>query len=163
MAKLTDKQRKKMIADRVNGMSIRALAEKYGVSTSTVQSTIKRDKKATQKITQKKEQNTAEVLAYMDSKKKDVCDLIDALLKEMRDGEKIKATPLNQLATTMGIVIDKFTANESAASTARKENNLLDAIVKSAEEDIETDDIREIQQTTASVTDVVEQTETQSL
>ena len=159
MAKLTDKQRKKMVADRVNGMSIRALAEKYGVSTSTVQSTIKRDKK----VTQKKEQNTAEVLAYMDSKKKDVCDLIDALLKEMRDGEKIKATPLNQLATTMGIVIDKFTANESAASTARKENNLLDAIVKSAGEDIGTDEIREIQQTTASVADVVEQTEIQSL
>lgn len=132
MAKLTDKQRKKMVADRVNGMSIRALAEKYGVSTSTVQSTIKRDKKVTQKITQKKEQNTAEVLAYMDSKKKDVCDLIDALLKEMRDGEKIKATPLNQLATTMGILIDKFTANEVSRANATEENNLARAIADAA-------------------------------
>lgn len=132
MAKLTDKQRKKMIADRVNGMSIRALAEKYGVSTSTVQSTIKRDKKVTQKITQKKEQNTAEVLAYMDSKKNDVCDLIDALLKEMRDGEKIKATPLNQLATTMGILIDKFTANEVSRANAAEENNLARAIEDAA-------------------------------
>lgn len=132
MAKLTDKQRKKMIADRVNGMSIRALAEKYGVSTSTVQSTIKRDKKVTQKITQKKEQNTAEVLAYMDSKKNDVCDLIDALLKEMRDGEKIKATPLNQLATTMGILIDKFTANEVSRANAAEENNLARAIADAA-------------------------------
>lgn len=97
MAKLTDKQRKKLISDRVNGMSIRALADKYGVSTSTVQKTLKRDEKVAQKVTQKKEQNTAEVLAYMDGKKKDVCDLIDALLSEMSSKEKIKATPLNQL------------------------------------------------------------------
>lgn len=159
MAKLTDKQRKKIIAEHIEGASIRTLAKKYKVSTTTIQRTINSDSEVKQKVTQKKEQNTAEVLAYMDGKKKDVCGLIDALLLEMSDKEKIKATPLNQLATTMGIVIDKFTINESAADTARKENNLLEAIAKSTEEDIGADEIREIQQTTAPVTDVVEQTE----
>lgn len=159
MAKLTDKQRKKIIADRVNGTSIRALAKKYGVSTTTVQNVLKSDTELTQKCTQKKEQNTAEVLAYMDGRKNDVCALIDLFLAELRNKEKIEATPLHQIATTMGIVIDKFTANESAANTVRKENNLLEAIVKSAGEDIETDEIREIQQAAAPVADVVEQTE----
>lgn len=132
MAKLTDKQRKKMVADRVNGMSIRALAEKYGVSTSTVQSTINRDEKVTQKITQKKEQNTAEVLAYMDEKKEQVCTIVDKILLQMGNEKKIASTPLNQLATTMGILIDKFTANEVSRANAAEENNLARAIADAA-------------------------------
>ena len=47
MAKLTDKQRKKIIAESVNGSSIRALAAKYGVSTTTIQRVLKSDTKET--------------------------------------------------------------------------------------------------------------------
>lgn len=132
MAKLTDKQRKKIIAEHIEGVSIRALAKKYKVSTTTIQRTINSDSEVKQKVTQKKEQNTAEVLAYMDGRKKDVCGLIDALLLEMSDKEKIKATPLNQLATTMGIVIDKFTANEIARGSTNSESNLAEAIENAA-------------------------------
>lgn len=54
MAKLTDKQRKKIIAESVNGSSIRALAAKYGVSTTTIQRTLKSDNDLKQKVAQKK-------------------------------------------------------------------------------------------------------------
>ena len=59
MAKLTDKQRKKIIAESVNGSSIRALAAKYGVSTTTIQRVLKSDTTLTQKVAQKKAENKA--------------------------------------------------------------------------------------------------------
>lgn len=48
---------------------------------------------------------------------------------------------------------------ESGMGGPTKENNLLDAIVNSTKEDVDTDDLPELQQTAESDTDVVEQTE----
>ena len=77
MAKrLTDKEKKKIIADRVDGMSIRQLSKKYKVSTTTIQRIIHGNPEITQMVTQKKEQNTADILAYMDTKKEKVCKFI---------------------------------------------------------------------------------------
>ena len=133
MAKLTDKQRKKIIAERAEGLSIRALAKKYNVSASTISRTLESDPKTVQKVTQKKEENTVAILAYMDGKKKDVCEILDKLLEAVKDEEKIAKTPLNQLATTIGILIDKFTAAElSGRGQSTAENNLLSAIQSAA-------------------------------
>lgn len=136
MAKLTDKQRKRIIAESVSGASIRALAAKYGVSTTTIQRVLKSDTELTQKIAQKKAENTQSVLAFMDSKKQTVCDLIDKLLAAMGDEDKIAATPLNQLATAMGIVIDKYTAGETPKTADTAANNLFEAIEAIGEEDL---------------------------
>ena len=128
VAKLTDKQRKKIIAESVNGSSIRALAAKYGVSTTTIQRVLKSDNDLKQKVAQKKAENTASILAFMDSKKNDVCGLIDKLLAAMGDEDKLAAATVNQLATAMGIVIDKYTARETPQSSGAKKNNLLEAL-----------------------------------
>ena len=136
MAKLTDKQRKKIIAESVNGSSIRALAAKYQVSTTTIQRVLKSDADFTQKVAKKKAENAASVLAFMDSKKNDVCGLIDKLLSAMGDDEKLAAATVNQLATAMGIVIDKYTANEAVNASSAKENNLFEAIDSIGEEDL---------------------------
>ncbi len=136
MAKLTDKQQKRIIAESVSGASIRALAAKYGVSTTTIQRVLKSDTELTQKIAKKKAENTQSVLAFMDSKKQTVCDLIDKLLAAMGDEGKIAATPLNQLATAMGIVIDKYTAGETPKTADTAANNLFEAIEAIGEEDL---------------------------
>ena len=47
----------------------------------------------------------------MESKKTDVCEILDKLLEAVKDEERIAKTPMNQLATTLGILIDKFTGN----------------------------------------------------
>lgn len=133
MAKLTDKQRKWIIAERAEGASLRALAKKYKVSEATIRRTLESDPKMTQKVAHKKEENTVAVLAYMDSKKNDVCEALDKLLEAVKDDEKIAKTPLIQIATTIGILIDKFTAAElSGKSGAGAENNLLSAIQSAA-------------------------------
>lgn len=132
MAKLTDKQRKKIIAEHIDGASIRALAKKYKVSTTTIQRTIRSDTEFTQKVTEKKAENQKQVLAHMDEKKEQVCTIVDKILLQMGDDKKIASTPLNQLATTMGILIDKFTANEVSRANATEENNLARAIADAA-------------------------------
>lgn len=154
MAKLTDKQRKKIIAERVYGATIRTLAAKYEVSPSTIRKTLKSDPTLTQKCARKKEENTASVLAFMDSKKNDVCTLIENLLAAMNDPNKIAVTPLSQLATTMGIVIDKYTANESIKSSDARENNLFEAMDAWEEDDFS--DLPEIQQASNADVEMVE-------
>lgn len=157
MAKLTDKQRKKIIAESVNGSSIRALAAKYGVSTTTIQRVLKSDTELTQKVAKKKAENTVSILAFMDSKKNDVCALIDKLLAAMADDDKLAAATVNQLATAMGIVIDKYTANEAFKSSDTKENNLFEAITAAGKE-VDLSAIPELQSETASDTSVVDET-----
>lgn len=137
MAKLTDKQRKRIIAEYVEGgTSQRKLAEKYHVSPYLIRSILSEDKNLTQKISHKKEENTQSVLAFMDSKKQTACDLIDKLLAAMGDEDKIAVTPLNQLATAMGIVIDKYTAGETPKTADTAANNLFEAIEAIGEEDL---------------------------
>lgn len=128
MAKLTDKQKKKIVAESVNGSSMTALAKKYGVSTATIHRVVHGDEKLKEKVEQKKAENTVSILAFMDSKKNDVCGLIDKLLAAMGDEDKLAAATVNQLATAMGIVIDKYTANEAIKSSDAKETNFFEAI-----------------------------------
>lgn len=159
MAKLSDRQRKKLIAEYIEGgTSQRKLAEKYNVSPYLVRCVLREEDALSQKIAQKKEENTKSVLEYMDSKKDSVCELIDKLLEAMNDPEKIAATSLSQLATTMGIVIDKYTANETIRPDVRVSNNLFDAIRGCAKE-AAFDDIPELQSEADGGADVVEQSD----
>ncbi len=155
MAKLTDKQRKKIIAESVEGSSTRALAAKYHVSQTTIRRVLQSDSELAQKVSQKKEENTQSVLAHMESKKNDVCALIDKMLVAMNDDAKIKATPLSQIATAMGIVIDKYTAHESATPQNEKATNFFEALHNAGKE-VDLSAIPEIQSAAASDADMVD-------
>ena len=52
------------------------------------------------------------VTEYILSKKKDACDIVDCILEEFNDKERIKSAPLNQLSSVMGVLLDKFGADE---------------------------------------------------
>jgi len=71
VAKLTDKQRVEVIADRVNGMTFRALAKKYGVAVGTIQN-VCTDTEVVQKCTHKKEEDVQSVLEFMSTQRDDV-------------------------------------------------------------------------------------------
>lgn len=57
-ARLTDKQKKEIIADYAETESYRATAKKFGVSDMTVKRLCESDVELLQKVAQKKEQNT---------------------------------------------------------------------------------------------------------
>ena len=154
VAKLTDKQKKKIIAEYINGSSLRALAAKFGVSRTTISRVLKSDKDMSQKVTQKRAENTASILAFMESQKNDVCLVISNLLSAINDPAKIATAPLNQIATALGIVIDKYTAREAAQTTEPNVNNLFAAIENWQEDNFS--DLREVQPPPAADHEVVE-------
>lgn len=105
--RIKDKTRKAIIADRACGESIRAIAKKYAVSTTSVQRIIRESPELTQLVTQKKEENTADILAYMEAQKNRVCEIIDISLEVLPD--KIRnAKTAADVTTAMGTVISKW-------------------------------------------------------
>lgn len=132
VAKLTDKQRKKLIADRAGGSTIRQLAAKYSVSTTTVQRTLRADPRTAQMVTEKKAQNTADILVYMDNKRDVVCAIIGDYLEALRDPEKIAKATTVQLSTTMGILIDKF-----APRGSENTDGLMSELIRGVQHDLQ--------------------------
>lgn len=106
--RLTDKQRKQIIADRVNGLSFRQIAAKYGVSTKTVQRTIQNQPQVLQKATEKKEQNTLDMLSYMDTQKGKAQELLNNIILALNNPEKLAKANVRDLATAYGIIADKY-------------------------------------------------------
>ena len=110
-ARLTDKQKKEIIADYAESGSYRSTAKKFSVSAMTVRAVCTDNPETVQKCTQKREQNTAEILDYLDSRKEKAKDVLDAYIEALKKPEKIEAAKLSEIATAMGIVIDKFINN----------------------------------------------------
>ncbi len=108
-ARLTDKQKKKIVADYLETGSYRATARKNRIADGTVKRIVLECSDIEQKVAQKKEENTADILAYMESQKGLVCEIIGKGLAALNDPEKLaEATPA-QITTAMGTLIDKWT------------------------------------------------------
>lgn len=129
MARLTDRKKKKIIADYLETQSVNSTAKKNGISWKTAKIVIEQDEELTKKLEQKKEQNTADILAYMESKRQEVCGIIDIGLSVLPD--KIRdARTASEVTTALGTLIDKFTANGRGIGDTREK----DALSKSLEE-----------------------------
>lgn len=122
MAKrLTDKQKKKIIADYANNGNYSETARKNKISKTTVSNVIKANPESYRKLQQKKENNNQEILDYMDSKRDLVKSFIDIALEDLNDPVKLKKSTPSQVATAMGIIIDKFTGNTRQSNENRLE------------------------------------------
>ena len=109
--KLTDKQKKKIIADYIENQNFSETARINGVNKSTVKRLIDSgyDKDVQQKATQKKEENTKGILEYMDSKvedQKEIIDLTMQALKEKLSNPDILMS-IKDIATVYGVIVDK--------------------------------------------------------
>lgn len=52
------------------------------------------------------------VTEYIHSKKKEACSIVDKIMREFKNEERISNAPLNQLSSVMGTLLDKFGADE---------------------------------------------------
>ena len=127
-ARLTDKQKKRIIADYVELGSYNAVAKKHHVSDTTVKRVVSADSETKRKAEHKKAENTADVLAHMERQKDKVCGVLDKYLDAMQDEGKIGRANLLQLATAMGILIDKYTAASGNGQSLKKLDELLGQI-----------------------------------
>ncbi len=106
--RLTDKERKQIIADYIECENYSAVGKKHGVSRTTVKNIVDSDSESCKKLHEKKAENTADILAYMDSKKDVVCDILEIYLNALADPQRLDKATLPQITTSMGILIDKF-------------------------------------------------------
>lgn len=107
-ARLTDRQKKKIIADYVELQSYNAVAKIHGVSRQTVKNIVMANPAVGQNLQRKKEENAEDVLAYMESHRDLVCAFIGKGLEMLNDPEKLAAANLSQITTAMGTLIDKW-------------------------------------------------------
>lgn len=121
-ARLTDKQKKKIVADYVQLGSYNAVSKIHGVSATTVKNIVLKSADIVEKCEEKKEQNTADILAYMDRKRDIVCEILGKGLDALNSPDKLaEATPA-QITTAMGTLIDKWTeATEKQRGGSDKE------------------------------------------
>lgn len=109
-ARLTDKQKKKIIADYVEIGSFNAVAKKHGISKDTVRRVVGSDTDIAQKTQEKKIENSQSILDHMESKRDVVNEIITKGLEVLNSPEKLKEATPSQITTALGTLIDKFTA-----------------------------------------------------
>lgn len=132
--RLTDRQRKKIVADYLELGSYNATANRNGVSNHTVKRVVLEVPEISQKVKQKKAENTADILAYMESQRGLVCEIIGKGLTILNDEEKLREATPAQITTALGTLIDKWAAVSGSAADEIKEDGLSKSLREMAEE-----------------------------
>ena len=107
--KLTDKQKKKIIADYIDNNNYSETARINNISETSVRRIVKGNKGIKEKVEQKKEENSQDMFEYMknkDNDKKRIVDLcFEALDKKLSNLDMF--TNVKDIATVYGIIMDK--------------------------------------------------------
>ena len=107
--KLTDKQKKKIIADYIDNNNYSETARMNNTTDTTVRRIIRENKEVLKKVEQKKEENSQDMFEYMknkDNDKKRIVDLcFEALDKKLSNLDMF--TNVKDIATVYGIIMDK--------------------------------------------------------
>lgn len=126
MGKLTDKQRKKIIAEYVAGdgkITQEQLAKKYGVSRQAI-SLILRDENACENLRNKKKENEMSMLSFLDSRTAKAQSLIDKVLETLpQDFEKAS---MRDKAGLLKILSEVFTPKETVEDNGRDEGIVIE-------------------------------------
>ena len=133
--RLTDRQRKKIVADYLELGSYNAVAKIHGVSRQTVKNIVTSDTEIGHKLQQKKAENTADILAYMESQRGLVCEIIGKGLAVLNDEEKLREATPAQITTALGTLIDKWGASGLGRGGSAKDQMEDDPITKSLKEE----------------------------
>ena len=109
MAKLTDKQKKKIIADYVETQNYSETARLNNVSDVTVKDVVTKDKTTLKKLEEKKLENTQSTIEYMQTQHETKKRILDKILKaiETKADDIDMFTNIKDLATAYGIILDK--------------------------------------------------------
>lgn len=138
-ARLTDRQKKKILADYLETQSVNAVAKKNKVSWDAANKVLKEAGEVEKKLEQKKDQNTADILAYMESQRDIVCQIIGKGLAVLNDPEKLAEATPSQITTAMGTLIDKWAMIGGSPADTVMEDALSQSLKEMAKE-LESDD-----------------------
>ena len=109
MAKLTDSEKQKIVADYVETQNYSETGRMNNVSDKTVKRVIDSVPDVVEKVELKKEENTKDILEYMDKiydKQKTIIDLsLSALEEKLKNPDMF--TNVKDIATVYGVIFDK--------------------------------------------------------
>lgn len=128
MPKLTDKQKKKIIADYVDNGNYSETARLNSTTDTTVRTIIKENKNiALKKMEQKKEENTQDMLQYLESKKEDKKRVIELCFKALEDklASPDMFTSIRDIAMVYGILVDKDLKYKELMNNRVKDDKLV--------------------------------------
>jgi len=122
-ARITEVRRKKILADYLETENYRETGRRNGVSDVTVRKLVMENSDFKRAIEAKKEQDEADIIAYMDSKRDKVCKIIALGLDALADPEKLRGATPAQITTALGTLIDKWLLlkNPQSGGTAKIE------------------------------------------
>ena len=128
-ARLTDIQKKKIVADYLETQSINTAAKRNGVSWDSAKKAIEEAGDIEKKLEEKKQQNTADILAYMESRKGQICEIIQKGLDVLNTPGKLEEASPAQITTMIGTLLDKavqYTNNGTISPDMAEDNRLLE-------------------------------------
>lgn len=131
--KLTDKQKQKIIADYINNQNYAETGRMNNVSKQTVMRIVTNpdNKEVKQKVTEKKEENTKDILEYMDKiydKQKRIIDLsLEVLIDKLQKPDMF--TNVKDIATVYGVIFDKALKYKEV-QRASGNNNGIDKVTE---------------------------------
>ena len=134
--RLTDLEKKKIIADYTENENYSETSRINGVSVDTVKRIVLNESndEILKKSKEKKEKNTQDILEYMDSKvdkQREIIDLALDVLKEKLENPDL-LTNIKDVATVYGVIIDKALKYKElqVKSGDNDRNNFADSIVE---------------------------------
>lgn len=122
-SRLTDKQKKKIIADYVDNGNYSETARMNKVDEKTVRRIVKSDDDFPEKALEKKQQNTKDILEYMEKTKEKRQKVIDLCLEKMEERlNKDELMNIKDIATAYGVLVDKSLKVNEMNSTSNNSN-----------------------------------------
>lgn len=128
-ARLTDIQKKKIVADYLENQSYSATAKMNGVTHQTVKRIVDESPDFSEKLQEKKQQNTADILDYMESRKSQICEIIQKGLDVLNTPGKLEEASPAQITTMIGTLLDKavqYTQNGTISPDMAEDNRILE-------------------------------------
>ena len=119
--KISEAKRKSVIEKFKHCRDVQTVAQELKLSPKTVENILNDADTSLKRGT---------ISEFMEEKNAEICDIIDTYLSVLSDSERIAAAPLNQIASALGTVIDKFTKNANANADNGKLEKLIAALKK---------------------------------
>ena len=127
--KLTDEERKQIIADRASGMTYKALAGKYGVAQNTIFQIVKKGPELREECEKKHRETCKDIFEYMDSRKEKAISVLDLAFESLQNPEKYQRASVQSIATMIGIILDKYTQLAQLSKSGGISNELLESLL----------------------------------
>lgn len=125
-ARISERRKKKIIADYIQTENYSATARLNGCAANTVKVIVSQNAEIARLCEEKKEESAQDVLDYMAKATETVCEIIANGLEELRKPEKMEAATPSQITTMIGTLIDKWAMINGGASDGDKVRVIID-------------------------------------